>query len=113
MRKVAILLVGLMSLCMISGTVSAKGTKAAAENVTGKVVSVMTADPAKGMKPTVTVADRKGEKTVFEITSTTTLYGADMKPITLKALNKDASVKVKGAMIKEGSGVATSIRLLK
>ena len=83
------------------------------EDVSGKVDSVMAADPATGMKAMVTVVDSKGEKTVFEVTPTTTLYGADMKPITLDAIKKDALVKVKGTSIKEGTGVATSIRLEK
>jgi len=83
------------------------------ENLTGKVDSVTLANPATGTKPMITVADNKGEKTVFEVTPTTTLYDADMKPITLDAIKKDASVKVKGMSLKEGTAVAISIRLVK
>lgn len=84
------------------------------ENVEGKVGSVTPIDPnATDAKPMITVVDNKGESTVFAITPTTTLYGADMKPITLDAIKQGAEVKVKGMCSKEGEGVATSVRLVK
>ncbi len=86
---------------------------AEAENVSGKVASVTPANSASGAKAMITIVDNKGEKTAFEVTPTTTLYNANMKPITLDAIKKDAAVKVKGTTKKEGTGVATSIRLEK
>ena len=111
MKRIVLAVLLVVSVFCLAATAAAAKTEA--ENVTGKVVSVMAADAAKGMKPMITVADNKGEKTVFEVTPTTTLYGADMKPITLDAIKTGASVKVKGTMVKEGTGVATSIRLEK
>ena len=108
-----IVLAVLLIAVMLSLTANAIAAKVESENVTGKVTSVMSADPARGMKPTIAVTDAKGERTLFEVTPTTTLYGADMKPITLDAIKTDASVKVKGKMVKEGTGIATSIRLVK
>ena len=111
MKKIvlAVLLIAVM-LTLTANTITAKTES---ENVTGKVTSVMSADPARGMKPTIVVTDKKGERTLFEISPTTTLYGTDMKPVTLEVIKKGASVKVKGTMIMEGIGSATSIRLEK
>jgi len=117
MRIVTILLVVLMALSMVSGTVSAKdmkaGTNMGIKMVQGRVDSVMAADATKGTKATITVVDEKGVKTVFEITPTTTLYGTDMKTIALSAIRKDSIVKVKSDAIKDGAGIAVSIRLVK
>ena len=112
MKKIvlAVLLIAAV-LSLTATTIAAK--KVESENVTGKVTSVMSADPARGMKPTIAVTDDKGERTLFEITPTTTLYGVDMKPVTLEAIRKGSSVKVKGTMVTEGIGVATSVRLSK
>ena len=106
-------LVALLIAVVLSLTVTAIAAKVESENISGKVVSVMTADPARGMKPTIAVTDDKGERTLFEVTPTTTLYGVDMKSVTIDAIKKGASVKVKGTAVTEGIGVATSIRLVK
>ena len=103
----------LLIAAVLSLTANTITAKTESENVAGKVVSVMSADPARGMKPTIAVTDSKGERTLFEVTPTTTLYGVDMKPITMDAIKKGASVKVKGTAIMEGIGSATSIRLVK
>ena len=108
-----IVLAALLVAVMLSLTANAMAAKVESENVTGKVTSVMSADPARGMKPTIAVTDKKCERTLFEISPTTTLYGTDMKPVTLEVIKKGASVKVKGTMIMEGIGSATSIRLEK
>ena len=108
-----IVLTALLIAVMLSLAAGAIAAKVESENVTGKVTSVMSADPARGMKPTIAVTDAKGERTLFEVTPTTTLYGADMKPVTMEAIKKDVSVIVKGPMVTEGIGVATSIRLVK
>jgi len=104
---------GLVVAAVLSLTANTLTAKTESENVEGKVTSVMSADPARGMKPTIAVTDKSGERTLFEITPTTTLYGIDMKPITMEAISKGTSVKVKGTAITEGIGSATSIRLLK
>ena len=111
MKKVV--LAALLIAVMVSLSAAAIAAKVESENVTGKVTSVMSADPARGMRPTIAVTDDKGERTLFEVTPTTTLYGVDMKSVTIDAIKKGASVKVKGTAVTEGIGVATSIRLVK
>ena len=109
-----IVLAALLIAAVLSLTATAiAAKKVESENVAGKVTSVMSADPARGMKPTIAVTDDKGERTLFEVTPTTTLYGVDMKSVTIDAIKKGASVKVKGTAVTEGIGVATSIRLVK
>ncbi len=103
----------LMFAAVLTLTANTIAAKTETENVTGKVTSVMSADPARGMRPTIAVTDDKGERTLFEVAPTTTLYGVDMKPVEMEAIKKGASVKVKGTVIMEGIGSATSIRLLK
>jgi len=110
MKTAAILFIALMSLYMVSGTAAAKFKS---ENVTGKVTSVKSADPSRGLRPTIAVTDDKGERTLFEITPATEIYGVDSKPVTLEVISKGVSVKVNGTAIMENIGEATSIRLLK
>jgi len=104
-----------MAVAAEKGAVTTKsGQTCEVENVEGKVGSITPVNPdATDMKPMITVIDSKGESTVFAVTPTTTLYDADMKPITLDAIKEGASIKVKGLCSKEGEGVATSIRLVK
>ena len=108
-----IVLAALLIAAVLSLTANAIAAKVESVNVAGKVASVMATDPARGMKPTIAVVDDKGVRTLFEVTPTTTLYGVDMKPVTLDAIKKGTSVKVKGTAITEGIGSATSIRLVK
>ena len=114
-----VVFVALIAVFMISLGVAHAATKMKSsqpcevENVSGKVDSITPVDPAAtDIKPTITVVDNKGEKTVFTITPTTTLYDANVKPITLDAIKQGASVMVKGTCATEGTGVATSVRLL-
>lgn len=110
----ALIAVFMVSSGLAPAVTTKSGQACEVENVEGKVGSITPVNPAAtDMKPMITVVDNKGEKTVFAVTPTTTLYDADMKPITLDAIKEGASIKVKGTCAKEGEGVATSIRLLK
>lgn len=83
------------------------------KTLTEKVESVSLADPAKGTKSELVVVDEKGQKTTFLVKTTTTLYDADYKTITLDKITKDQAVKVKYTTTKEGVDEANSIRVIK
>lgn len=87
--------------------------KIEAENIIGQVDSVSMENPQTGTKSTVTIIDNKGEKIVFEVTPTTTIYDFEMKPMSLSAIQKDMAIKVEGIAKKEGIGVANSIKIVK
>jgi hypothetical protein len=109
--KTAIIMLSVVSFFISAGAVTARADDGEG-TLTAQVDSVTIAQ-VEGEYSSIAVINEYGVSVIFEVTSTTTLYGADRKPITMDALNKDASVTVKGAMVKEGNGIATSIRLLK
>ena len=81
--------------------------------VKGKVESVSVADPQKGTKSEVVVSDENGQKSTFLVKSTTTIYDADWKATTLDKITKDAKIKVKYSVTKEGVNEALSLNVLK
>ena len=60
----------------------------------------------------IVLSDKEGKKTIFVIKATTTIYGADAKPITIKELKTGEMAKVKYAE-KYGAKIASSIYLTK
>jgi len=88
-------------------------TAVVTKTLSGKVDSVTVADPAKGTKSEIVVIGDTGVKTALLVKTSTTIYDADWKAITLDKIQKDAMVKVKYATTKEGVNEATWISLLK
>ncbi|MEI8175589.1 MAG: hypothetical protein WCG78_01845 [Candidatus Omnitrophota bacterium] len=85
----------------------------AARTVAGKVEAVTLADAAKGTKSEITVVDMAGKKSMVIVKATTTIYDAAGKALTLDKIAKDAIVKVKYTVSKEGVDEATSISIAK
>jgi len=83
-----------------------------AKSVSGKVESVVIADPVKGMKSRINIVGDSGNKTGLTVSATTKIYDSEMKAITLADIKKDQSVTVKYA-IKGVVKEAISINLKK
>jgi len=84
--------------------------------VTGDVQSVTLADPAKGTKSEIVVADKSGvepREYTFLVKTTTTIYDAEWKPLTLDKIAAGTGVKVRYATTKEGVNEAVSISNVK
>ncbi len=79
----------------------------------GKVESMSLADAAKGTKSEIVVVDDMGKKMNFIVMSTTTIYDANVQPITLDKIKVDDKAMVKYAVNKEGLNEAQSITLMK
>jgi len=79
--------------------------------MTGKIKAITIADPLKGTKSEITVMDDKSKENVFVVKSTTTIYGADFKAISLDKLKADEKVLVKYTTTKKGNNEAVSINL--
>ena len=84
--------------------------------LTGEVKSVTLANPVKGTKSEIVVVDKSGtepKEYTFLVKSTTTIYDADWKAISLDKIAKDEKVRVKYITTKEGVNEAVSINLKK
>ena len=79
----------------------------------GKVDVVSAADPAKGIKSEIVVANEAGVKSTFLVKSTTTIYDANASTITIEKIIKGDEVKVKYITTKEGVEEAMSVRVIK
>ena len=135
MKKIllALLVLAFISpLCFAQQPVSAPISKVnpvavATKTLTGKVESVSLADPTKGTKSEIViespvevkevkekdVVSEKDQKTTFLVKSTTTIYDADYKAITLDKITKDQTIKVKYTTTTEGVNEAISVRQIK
>ena len=83
---------------------------------TGEVKSVTLADSVKGTKSEIVVVDNSGtepKEYTFLVKSTTTIYDADWKAISLDKIAKDEKAKIKYTTTKEGVNEAISINLKK
>jgi hypothetical protein len=98
----------LSSFCFAEQQVTSSTTMAT-KILLGHVASVSLADPVKGTKSEIAVNDLKGQKINFAITSSTGIYDATMKSITLDKISNNASVQVKYITNKDGVNEATSI----
>lgn len=78
--------------------------------VKGRVSSITTADPSKGIRPGIVLNGEDGRIYIFLVRSTTTIYSQDWKAITLDKLTKGRQVRVQYFINKEGSSVALSIK---
>jgi len=79
----------------------------------GTVDSVTLADPAKGTKSEIVVANEKNEKMTFLVKSTTTISDADGKATTLDKIQKGNKCRVAYTTTPENVHEAVSIRLQK
>ena len=79
----------------------------------GKIESVTVADIAKGIKSEIVAVKEDGQKYTFLVKTTTTIYDADWKAVTLDKLSKNENVKIKYTTTKEGVNEAISISVVK
>ena len=86
---------------------------AAEETLAGVVQSVSLADKTKGTKSEIVVANEAGETTTILVKSTTTLYDADAKAITLDGIAAEAQVNVVYTTTAEGVNEAKSVKIIK
>ena len=83
---------------------------------TGEIKSVTLADSVKGTKSEIVVVDKNGtepKEYAFLVKSTTTIYDADWKAITLDKIKQYDKVNVTYSTTKEGVQEAISIRIKK
>ncbi len=85
----------------------------AAKAFHGKIESVSIADPIKGTKSEVVVVDDSGKKMNFLVKPTTTIYDANLQPLTLDKVKADDKAMVKYEVNKEGLNETQSISLMK
>ena len=79
----------------------------------GKIESVSIADPLKGIKSEIVVVNENNQKNTFLVKSTTTIYDADWKAISLDKIAQGQNVKVKYSITKEGINEALSVNVVK
>ena len=91
----------------------APAVPAAMETQTGIVKSISMANAAKGTKSEIVIVDAAGKETSTLIKSTTTLYDADAKAITLDKIAADSKVAVVYIVSPEGVNEASSVKLVK
>jgi len=86
------------------------------KTVNGEVKSVTLADSVKGTKSEIVVVDKsqtEPKEYTFLVKSTTTIYGADWKAISLDKIAKEEKVRIKYTTTKEGVNEAVSINVKK
>ena len=86
-------------------------TTAETKSLRGKVISVSLADAVKGTRSEIVVTGKNGQRYIFLVKSTTTIYDANWKPINLDKIVKDQRVIVKYTTTKEGVLEAKSIKI--
>jgi hypothetical protein len=111
MKKIIILALAFIFAASVSFAGTKNNNKAAGMEMTGRVKTVIMANPSKGTKSEIIVMDDKAKESVFEVKSTTTIYGPDFKAISLDKLKADEKVMVKYTTTKKGIHEAVSINL--
>lgn len=115
---IVLTLIGLVAPTSFAEQGKAAGTKGPAAfpfksqteySIVGQVVSVMPADPARGVKPSVTLAAEDGGQITFLIHKTTTIYARDLKAIKPAELRPGSRVRIRYRMDKDGYKEALSI----
>ena len=79
----------------------------------GKIESLSVADLLKGTKSEIVVVDDSGKKMNFWVKPTTTIYDANLQPLTLDKVKADDKAMVKYEVNKEGLNETQSISLMK
>ena len=86
----------------------------ATKTIVGKVVSVMVADPAKGItNGAINIVDTTGKTTNFTVSSVAKVLDTTFNIISLNQLKTGDKVKIKGSKTTTGGEEAQSITLLK
>jgi len=78
--------------------------------VKGIIAAIDLPEPAKGIRPKISLVSGDGQQFVFMVRSTTTVYGPDWKAISLDKLEKGRLVRVQYIINKEGFLEAQSIK---
>lgn len=81
--------------------------------LTGVVKSVSTADAARGTKSEIVIVDARGKITSVLVTSMTTLWTADAKPIMLDKIPPLCHVNVVFSTSETGINEGKSVKILK
>ncbi|MBF0489892.1 MAG: hypothetical protein HQL15_04655 [Candidatus Omnitrophica bacterium] len=85
----------------------------ASRTIAGMVKSVSMADVVKGTKSEIVVADKDGKTVSILVKSTSTLYDADAKGITLDKIAANSSVVIIYMTTAEGVNEAKSVKIVK
>ncbi len=80
------------------------------KDIRGKVESVVLTDLENETRPKITIIADDGQKHIFIIRPTTTIYDPGWNPITLDKIMKGQYVRVKYKINKDGFKVALSIK---
>jgi len=88
-------------------------SKAQNKIATGKIETFTPADPAKGTKNELTLADELGSKVTFTLTAATVIHDADRSIVGLDKLVKNQQIEVKYHTTSAGVNEAARILLLK
>lgn len=79
-------------------------------SVKGTVTGIDRMDPQQGIvRPRITITDAQGEKYVFIVNPTTTIYDREWKAIGLEHIKAADSVEIRYRLSKEGFKEAVSI----
>jgi hypothetical protein len=78
--------------------------------IKGTVESVTIAEPARGIRPELSMLGADGKHYLFLVRSTTTIYSPDWKPCTLDKIVNGQNVRVQYITNKDGMLVALSIK---
>lgn len=78
--------------------------------VKGKIDTITLPEPAKGIRSEITLSGEDGKRYTFLVRTTTTIYDADWKAITIEKLVKTQQVRIRYIINKDGFLVAQSIK---
>jgi hypothetical protein len=78
--------------------------------VKGIIDTITLPEPAKGIRPEISLLSEDGKRYVFLVRTTTTVYGPDWKAISLDKLEKGQQVRVQYITNKDAFLVAQSIK---
>lgn len=81
--------------------------------VKGTIDTVTLPEPAKGIRPEISLSGEDGKIYTFLVRTTTTIYDPDWKAITIEKLVKGQQVRVQYIINKDGFLVAQSIKPVK
>ena len=98
---------------MVTAPAAAPAVAAPEVTVVGQVHAVSLADAAKGTKSEITVVNEADQSTTLLVKSTTTLYDAAAKAISLENIMAGNNVSATYTMTKEGVNEAKTVKIIK
>ncbi|MEN6472853.1 MAG: hypothetical protein ABFD81_02465 [Syntrophaceae bacterium] len=123
MKRVATMLfaLGVLSSVCFGQSINAKSQKESPppplvkkavlpSEIKGIIEAIDLPEPAKGIRPKISLLVEEGKQFVFMVRSTTTVYGSDWKAIALDKLEQGREVRVQYITNKEGFLEALSIK---